>query len=182
MSQPTCFNDPFEARPYFNTLLDREIVAEVCDLDDAAATRDFRNKINAILESPESRHWAQEKKSENPCVGLGYRTSVACDAKHPAEFTRFHIRRTPGVSASNSLTGSIQSEMVDLTHCAERSSLGHPTLQAILWRAFSSRSVSPGLVSARNRSQTTPKGLRTLPPWHQVPWLPRFGGSQVGEY
>jgi len=69
---PSVFNDPFEARPYFRSPLEPEIIVEVCDLRDPAsdlrddeATRQFREKITAICESPESRDWAQREKSKN---------------------------------------------------------------------------------------------------------------------
>lgn len=74
-TNPAVFNDPFEARPYFRSVLEPEIVADVCDLRDPVsdlrddeATRQFRETMTGILESPESRDWAQREKSKSLVV------------------------------------------------------------------------------------------------------------------
>lgn len=71
-TNPTAFNDPFECRPYFRSVLEPGVLDEVCDLRDPvsnlrdeAATRRFKETMTGILESSESRDWAQRGKSQN---------------------------------------------------------------------------------------------------------------------
>jgi hypothetical protein len=62
-TQVSCFNDPFEGRPYFTSLLEQEAIDEVCFSGDVTdETRAFRDKINSIMRSNETREWVYESK------------------------------------------------------------------------------------------------------------------------
>lgn len=62
-AHPASFNDPFEAKPFFRSLLEREIVQEVLQLEETETILNFGNQITTLLESAELRNWAWQAKT-----------------------------------------------------------------------------------------------------------------------
>ncbi len=56
-TQPSSFNDPFDSKPCFDSVVESEFIEEVCQLDDPEETQRFRAQVIEAFQEPEVKDW-----------------------------------------------------------------------------------------------------------------------------
>ena len=87
-TQPDGFNDPFESRPCFDSVVERSIVEQICQLDDPEETKKWQAEIMKLVQGPDLKDWYTSRTLNN--VGILCLTESYDNILMWAHYTRSH--------------------------------------------------------------------------------------------